>query len=159
MTSALTRVARDAAGPRSRYEDFEIGADLGSLDWVVEPANVEGLLANDAEAHEWYVDTSPFGGAIVPPMAIYPPVRILFTRRYNVRGLFYWFEATFHRPIIFGETVVITGRIVDKWIKRDREYVKYEAEGTAADGEVIFQTRRTHVLDYIKRSAPRDGEI
>ncbi|MBI4578604.1 MAG: hypothetical protein HY718_02820, partial [Planctomycetes bacterium] len=78
--------------------------------------------------------------------------------KYNVRGLFYIFESEFIRPILFGEEITITGRICDKWIRRDREYVKYEAEGRDASGAVVFRTARTHVLDYLPRTVPRSGE-
>lgn len=157
MAAPLTRVEKDAGGRRTSYEEIEVGADLGSVEWSVSAEGVQGLLENDDEQHEWYVDASPFGGPIVPPMATYPPVRILFTRKYNVRGLFFQFEHEFIRPMFYGQKVTITGRVVDKWIKRDREYVKYEAEGRNEAGELLFRTRRAHVLDYIKRSAPRAG--
>ncbi|HTE61652.1 MAG TPA: hypothetical protein VK631_14970, partial [Solirubrobacteraceae bacterium] len=117
-----------------------------------------GLLENDQDYHEWYVDSSPWGEPIVSPMATYPPVRILFTKKFNVRGVFYLFESEWHRPIHFGQVVTITGRIAEKWIKRDREYVKYEAEGRDENGELLFVTRRAHALDYITREAPRSGE-
>jgi acyl dehydratase len=152
------RVDRDGSGQRTRFEDIEVGADLGTLDWSVQPENVAGLQENDLDYHEWYVDSSPFGGAIVPPLATYPPVRVLFTRNYNLRGLFIEFESEFRRPIFFGERLTISGRVADKFIKRDREYVTYEAEGRDEKGEIVFTTRRTHVLDFLTRSVPRTAE-
>ncbi len=159
MTVAeLTRAERDGGGRRTTYEEIQIGAELGPMKFVVHPEDVKGLLENDDEAHEWYVQDSPWGGPIVPWMATYPPVRIMFTKKYNVRGLFYIFETEFIRPILFGEEITLTGHVVDKWIKRDREYVKYEAEGRDASGAAVFRTARAHVLDYIPRTAPRSGE-
>lgn len=161
MTSSAlgtTRVERDKSGPRTTYDDIEVGADLGTMEWTVEPENLAGLMENDQDYHEWYVESSPFGEPVVTPMATYPPVRILFTKKYNVRGVFYQYESEFLAPIHFGQKVIITGRVIDKWIKRDREYVKYEAEGCDEAGNVLFRTRRAHALDYIKRSAPREGE-
>lgn len=157
MPEQQTRVARDGRGPRVTYEDLEVGADLGTLEWSVTAESVAGLRANDQDDHEWYVGDSPFGGPVVPPMATYPPVRILFSRRYNLRGLFYRFESHFHRPIRFGQVVTITGIVAEKYVKRDREYVTYEAEGRDPDGQLLFTTRRTHVLDFIPASAPRQG--
>jgi hypothetical protein len=154
----LTRVERDASGPRTTYDDIEVGADLGTLVWSVEYSNVEGLAENDLDFHEWYVESSPWGPPVVTPMATYPPVRVLFTKKFNVRGVFYEYESEFHRPIHYGQKVIITGRVVDKWIKRDREYVKYEAEGRAEDGTLLFTTRRAHALDYLPRTVPRAGE-
>jgi hypothetical protein len=155
---ALTRVERDGRGLRTTFEEFEVGASLGEFRWSIEPANAAGLIDNDQDAHPWYVGESPFGGPIVPPMATYPPVRILFTRNYNVRGLFYHFESEFREPIPYGEDIIVTGHISDKWISRDREYVAYEAEGRLESGLLLFSTRRAHVLDFIKRTVPRGGE-
>ena len=157
MATPITRVESDGGGRRTTYEEIEVGADLGQIDWSVSAEAVKGLLQNDDDHHEWYVDSSPFGSGIVPPMATYPPVRILFTRKYNVRGLFYWFEHECVRPLFYGQKVSITGRIIEKWIKRDREYVKYEAEGRDEAGKLLFRTRRAHVLDFIPRTAPRAG--
>jgi hypothetical protein len=82
----------------------------------------------------------------------------MFTKKYNVRGLFYIFESDFIRPIFFGEHITLTGRVTKKWIKRDREYVQYEAEGRDASGAIVFRTVRAHALDYLPRSLPRAGE-
>ena len=158
QTDGLTRVERDASGLRTTYEEIEVGADLGRMEWTVGPENVAGLMENDQDYHEWYAESSPWGEPVVTPMATYPPVRILFTKKYNVRGVFYEYESEFIRPIHYGQKVIITGRVVDKWIKRDREYVRYEAEGRSEDGELLFRTRRAHALDYIKRTVPRSGE-
>ena len=155
---ALTRVERDGRGRRTTFEEFEVGASLGEFRWSIQPSNAAGLIDNDQDAHPWYVGDSPFGRPVVPPMATYPPVRILFTRNYNVRGLFYHFESEFLEPIPYGEDIIVTGHISDKWIKRDREYVAYEAEGRLESGLLLFSTRRAHVLDFIKRTVPRGGE-
>jgi hypothetical protein len=157
-TAGLTRVERDAGGRRTTFEEIEVGADLGTMDFVVQPEDVQGMLQNDDEAHEWYLGDSPWGAPIVPWMATYPPVRIMFTKKYNVRGLFYIFESDFIRPIFFGEHITLTGRVTKKWIKRDREYVQYEAEGRDASGAIVFRTVRAHALDYLPRSLPRAGE-
>lgn len=157
--SQQSRVEWDANGARrTPYEEIEVGADLGTMTWMVQPDNIAGLLANDQDYHEWYVESSPFGEPVVSPMATYPPVRILFTKKYNVRGVFFRYESEFHAPIHFGQKVFIGGRVSGKWIKREREYVCYEAEGRAEDGTVLFSTRRTHALDYIPRTAPREGK-
>jgi len=47
--------------------------------------------------------------------------------------------------------------IVDKFVKKDREFVVYEAVGRDASGTVLFRSRRTHLLDFINRSAPCEG--
>jgi hypothetical protein len=158
MVDQQTRVREDGSGLRTTFEEIEVGKDLGSLVWSVTPEAVAGLLENDDDHHEWYTGPSPWGPPIVPPLATYPPVRMLVTRTYNVRGLFYEYDSEFFKPMFYGEPITITGRIADKWVKRDREYFAYEAEGRDASGELLFRTRRAHVLDFITRDVPRDGK-
>lgn len=156
--AAPTRVERDGRGPRTTYEELEVGASLGELEWCIQPENAQGLMDNDQDYHPWYLGESPWGRPIIPPMATYPPVRILFTRRYNVRGLFYQFDSELIEPLHYGDKITITGRIADKWVRREREYVAYEAEGRSDTGTLLFSTRRAHVLDYLQRTVPRGGE-
>ncbi len=152
------RVATDARGPRTSYEDIQVGADLGTTPWSVSSEQIAAICESDDDYHEWYTVGSPFGGVIAPVLIAYPPVRLLFSRAYNVRGLFYELTLDNLDPIRPGKAMFVSGRVVDKWIKRDREYVAYEGECIDEDGLVIFRTRRAHVLDYIPRTAPRSGE-
>jgi hypothetical protein len=155
---AEVRVKSDARGDRTSYDEIVVGEDLGSIDWIVHEADVAGMLENDDDYHEWYTVSSPFGEPVVPQMFTYPPVRVLFAKKYNIRGLFYLFETDYVKPIPYDREIVITARIADKWIKRNREYVVYEAEGRLKDdGELLFRTRRGHALDFITIDKPREG--
>ena len=48
--------------------------------------------------------------------------------------------------------------MVDKYVRKEREFIVYEAEAKDPEGHVIFRTRRTHVLDMVERSAERQGK-
>lgn len=156
MTSQQ-RVARDESGERTRYEDIEVGADLGTMEWRFTRDSIDRICESDDDFHEWYSVDSPWGGVIAPSLISYPPVRMLFTRRYNVRGLFYGYEMESFAPLKPDTTYLLAGRICDKWIKRDREYVQYEATCTDPDGKLMFRTRRAHALDYLTRDTPKEG--
>jgi hypothetical protein len=56
-----------------------------------------------------------------------------------------------------GQKIKVIGSIVDKYIKSDREFVVYQSEGRDLSGQLLFRTKRTHVLDFIERTAPRSG--
>jgi hypothetical protein len=86
-----------------------------------------------------------------------PPVRFLFSDKYNIRGLLVGFECEHLSPIRLDKKMIVSGRVVDKYVKRNREYFVVEARCVDEDGLEIFRTRRTHVLDYIPRTAPREG--
>ncbi len=155
--TARKRVARDAGGERTRYEDIAIGEDLGSIEWSFDEAAIARICDSDDDFHEWYAVESPYGGIIAPVLIGYPPVRMLFSRRYNVRGLFYWHEAENFAPLKPNVKYTIRGRICDKWIKREREFVQYEATCYDPQGNKVFHTRRAHALDYLTRDVPKDG--
>lgn len=156
-TASRQRIARDAAGDRTRYEDIVVGDDLGSTEWTFDESAIARICESDDDFHEWYSVDSPYGGPIAPVLIGYPPVRLLFSRAYNVRGLFYWYEVENFAPLKPNVTYTIRGRIADKWIKRDREYVQYEATCYDPMGNKVFHTRRTHALDYLTRDAPKSG--
>jgi hypothetical protein len=40
---------------------------------------------------------------------------------------------------------------------RGREHVEFESIGRDEAGQILFKTRRTHVLDLADRNAPRQG--
>ena len=155
--STAKRVARDAAGGRTRYEDIAIGDDLGTMEWSFDEAAIRGICESDDDFHEWYAVESPYGGVITPVLISYPPVRLLFSRKFNVRGLFYWFEMENYAPLKPNVTYTISGRICDKWIKRNREYVQYEATCYGPQGQKVFYTRRAHALDYLTRDVPKEA--
>lgn len=156
--STQDRVAYDARGPRTTYDELVVGDSLGTMEWIVQRENVDGLIINDQDFQECYEQPGMFDAAVVPPLATYPPVRMLFTRRFNVRGVFYRFTSEFVRPIRYGERIRISGSITDKYIRRNREYVTYEAVGIDDDDQVVFRTSRTHALDFITRDHPRAGK-
>lgn len=157
MSTVKARVAEDNKGRRATYEEIEVGTTLGEMDWVVTDEMIDLQCEMDMDYDEWYFVASPWGGRIAPPQVQYRPPRWLLSRKYNVRGLFYKWEMENVRPILPGITLRVTCSVVDKYIKNEREFVVYEAEAVDPQGEVVFRTRRTHVLDFVERSAPRSG--
>lgn len=154
----VARVARDERGERTAYESIEIGQDLGSLEWVVTPELVDKQCAMDGDYDPFYaLETEPFGGPVAPPQISYRPPRWLFSRMFNVRGVFYRWDMENIAPIRLGTTVTVQAKITNKWIKGEREFVEFEATGSDPEGKLLFRTRRVHVLDVLKRTAPRGG--
>jgi hypothetical protein len=151
-TEALLLAEAGGDRPQTTFEDIEVGDELGSMEVRFTRKSAEGLIASDGEHDSWYEPLSEGGGGVIPCLATYPPVRALFGQRFHIRGYMTAYTGEFLRPIEHGATLTITGRIVGKWIKRQRAYVQYEAEGIDADGVVYFRTTRTHTLDYLAES-------
>ena len=157
MDSAATRVAEDAHGPRATYEQIEVGTILGETDWMVTDEMIDLQCEMDQDYDPWYSVSSPWGTRIAPPQIQYRPPRWLLSRTYNVRGLFYKWEMENCKPILPNVTLHVVCRLVDKYVKNEREFIVYEAEATDPQGATVFRTRRTHVLDALERKAPRAG--
>jgi len=157
MAEDVTRVAEDEHGKRATYEDIEVGHSLGSIEWTVTTDMIDRQCEVDADYHFWYSIESPWGARIAPPQLSYRPPRWLLSRTYNVRGVFYKWELENIRPLRPGITLTVSGTIVAKYIKNEREFIVYEAEASEPDGTLVFRTRRTHVLDVVERTAPRGG--
>lgn len=155
----ITRVDFDEKGKRTHYEDIEVGLYMGEMDWVIEPDMVTKQCQVDDDYNEFYMrDDTVFGGRIVPPQIAYRPPRWLVSRNYNIRGVFYKWEFENVRPMKPGQKMKISGYVTDKWIKNNKEFVQYDAQGVDEEGNVLFTTRRVHALDVIDRDAPRAGE-
>jgi len=154
---AKARIARDQRGERTAFEEIEVGADLGSREWIVTEEMIDHHCEIDEDYHEWFSVDSPFGGRIAPPLISYPPARFLIATKYNIRGLLTAYECEHFNPIRPNKKMIVTGQVVDKFTKREREYFTIEAECVDEDGLKIFRTRRTHLLDVISRTAPREG--
>ena len=156
--ASRVRVEHDAQGKRASYDEIEVGTVLGEMDWAVTEEMIEQQCRMDLDYDEWYSLESPWSGRIAPPQISYRPPRWLLSRKYNVRGLFYRWKMENVRPIRLNETLHITCRITDKYVKNDREFIVYNAEAKDARGEIVFRTERIHVLDALERSAPRAGQ-
>lgn len=158
MAQDRVRIAEDEKGKRATFEDIEVGRSLGELEWTVTDEMIDTQCEMDGDFHPWFFLDSPWGGRIAPPQVSYRPPRWLLSRNYNVRGLFVGWEMENLKPIEANVVLRVRGTIVDKYVKNEREFVVYEAEAVDPRGEVVFRTRRTHVLDVIERTVERSGK-
>ena len=156
MNLPQARVLEDSQGRRATFEDIEVGHSLGEIEWKITDDLIDLQCQLDQDFDALYFPQG--GGArIAPPQITYRPPRWLFSRAYNVRGLFVRWESESFRAIESNTTLKVSGSIVEKFVKKEREFVVYQAEGRDVAGNLVFRTRRTHVLDFVERSAPRAG--
>jgi hypothetical protein len=60
----------------------------------------------------------------------------------------YEYHAKHHSPAYAGEKVVVTGHIVDKYVKRGRPYLWYYLEVRTSDGRLVTTYNDLTVLRY-----------
>jgi acyl dehydratase len=157
MTQTLgqVRIASDRFGPRTTFEELEIGKDLGTEEFLVTQAQIDQVCDRLEDHHPYYEVNSPFGGTVAPVSMTYLITRALFSQTYSVRGLFYKWAVDCMQPVRPGVRHTVTGTLTNKWVKNEREFVAYESVCKDEKGNVIFTTQRAHVLDFIKRTAPK----
>ncbi|MDQ1515872.1 MAG: hypothetical protein QOE80_1702 [Actinomycetota bacterium] len=105
----------------------------------------EGWLMNT-----WYGEgESPFGGAIVPPMLVSHfvlSVQFDHTKPFAIGSIHTFHDSEIIEPIPVGATVRIHTRAIDKFVKRDRRYVRHEVTVTDAETGTRYLTETRDIL-------------
>jgi acyl dehydratase len=87
----------------------------------------EGWLMN-----KWYIDgESPFGKAVVPPLLVSHfvlSVQFDHTKPFAIGSVHTFHDSEIFEPIPVGATVRITTKAIEKFVKRERRYVRHEVE-------------------------------
>lgn len=107
----------------------------------------EGWLMNFGQVE----GESPFGGAIVPPMLVSHfalSVHFDSSKPFAIGTIHTFHDSQLFAPIPVGATVRIHTRAIDKFVKRERRYVRHEVTVTdASDGTLYF----TEIRDQLSR--------
>ena len=95
----------------------------------------------------WYVPgESPFGNAIVPPLLVSHfvlSVQFDHTKPFAIGSIHTFHDSEIVEPIPVGAKVRITTRAIEKFVKRDRRYVRHEVRVTdTGDGRLYFREIR-----------------
>ncbi len=131
------------------FENVEIPEELGPLDVTVDDHKVKAFAFTQDDYLPWYFDQSPFGRRIGHASVLANDLlNVYYTKydRHSVVGLHAEEELTFHSPVFVDETVRITGRYVEKFVRRGKGYVVMKAEARAADGRLLVSHRGVEVM-------------
>jgi acyl dehydratase len=128
----------------TRERDKYVGQYYGEQHVDITP----GMVAHYADAvqdhNSWYFGESPFGGAVAPALILHSEVYRTVDWYLSYFGnLHARQEFEFFHPIIVGETVTTRRQIVDRYAKRDREYLVMEVGIYGSDGRLLNRGR-TH---------------
>ena len=125
--------------------EITVGMDLGAHEYEISPELIAGYASGVDDRNAWYSGASPFGGPVAPALILHSEV-YRFGRWYlpNVWGnLHAKQEWELFAPIMTGERVVTRAMIVDRYVKRQRDYVVNEVQVFGADGR-LRKRGRTH---------------
>jgi len=136
---------------RTGTDDVYVGRDYGARQTDVTPDLVRHYAESVGDQNPWYFGDSPFGGPVAPGLVLHSEVyRDLSWYLPNIYGNLHTKQEweLFH-PIMVGDTVTTRSLIVDRYIKRDREYVVKEVTCFGPDGRILHRgrTHQSFLLD------------
>jgi len=140
-----TPLRRSIMRPFHNPNGVFVGRDVGGNEYVVAPQAIERFGDGTGDRHEWYRDTSPFGGPVAPALLFHSEV--YSNLGWYLPNLFGNLHARqeweiFH-PIAVGETVRTRSTVVERYRKRNRDYVVNEVLVTDREGRWMSRSR-TH---------------
>src|SRR3984885_1211882 len=126
-------------------KEVHVGRDFGGITWDITPEFVAKYIAGTGDDNPWYRGDSPLGGPIAPALVLYDAVyRTLGWYLPNIFGnLHTRQEWELLAPVKVGERLTTRSVIVDRYVKRDREYVVNEVLVNNASGQIVSRSR-TH---------------
>lgn len=139
-------------------KEIYVGRDFGGTEYEITPDVIENYIAATGDDHPWYRGKSPLGYPIAPALVVHSAVFRTFDWYLpNVFGnLHARQEWEGFSPIRVGETLHSRSVVIERYTKRDREYVVNEVLLFGADGRVV-QRSRTHQSFLIAQDAGGGG--
>lgn len=128
---------------KSDFESIPVGLDFGTLEMALDEDTVNDRM----ELVQWGAKELVEKLHMAPPgMTISQHARMKFMKFPDLRAsIWAKSEHEFLKPMKVGSKVSIRGKIVDKYVKRDRNYVVSEFETVDESGEVLMRSRETSV--------------
>lgn len=137
-----------------------VGRDMGGREVEITAEMVARFIAGTGDRNPWYRGGSPLGGALAPALILHSEVyRDLGWYLPNTYGnLHARQEWEVFAPVMVGEGLRTRSLIVDRFLKRDREYVVNEVLVFGASGRLISRSR-THQSFLIPNERKTEGFV
>jgi len=134
--------------------DVYVGRDMGGREYTITPEMVRLYETGTEDHHVWYGGASPWDGPAAPALLFHSEVyRDLSWYLPNIIGnLHARQEWELFHPMMIGETVRTRSTVVERYAKRNRDYIVNEVLITGSDGRWL-QRSRTH-QSFLMESPP-----
>jgi acyl dehydratase len=136
-----------------------VGRDYGGETSDITPELIANYIAGTGDDNEWYREKSPLGGPVAPALimnsAVYRTVEWYLSLYGNLHARQEW---DLFAPVQIGERLTTRSVIVDRYIKRDREYLVNEVVVGNASGQIMSRSR-THQSFLLDANKPREGFV
>ena len=133
-----------------RFEDVNVGDELGPVKHHVTESMIREYAEATGDMQPWHTrGAPPYAGVIGHPM-----MATIFSTRLLGRsgidrpsgGIHAKHEYEFHGAVRAGQTVVTTGRIIEKYERRGRKYVVCESLTVDESGRPIARCKYTQAM-------------
>jgi acyl dehydratase len=134
-----------------------VGRDYGTSEHEITPERVATYIQGTGDDNPWYRGDSPLGGPVAPALiihsAVYKDTHWYLPKIFgNLHARQEWENFA---PVMVGDTLRARRMIVDRYLKRDREYVVCEVIVTNSAGLIVSRSR-TH-QSFIPESIQTEG--
>ena len=117
--------------PQLEYDKLQIGEELGSYEYLLTQEMLDSFRASVEDPD-----------AAFPTIAVkHDATALSMCYEDNIGGVNAGNEMEFHNPPIPGKKVKVTGRIHDKYSRRDKPYLVIEATAVDEDGRLLEKMR------------------
>ena len=125
--------------------DVYVGRYMGERVVEITPELVDQYSDAVDDHNRWYSGESPFGGAVAPALLLHSEV--YRTLSWYLPGIYGNLHARqewdLFQPVMVGDRITTRSLVIDRYIKRDREYVVNEVTCSGEDGRPLNRGR-TH---------------
>ncbi len=136
----------------TQTDEKYVGRYYGERRIEITPELVAHYARAVQDQNPWYFGDSPFGGPVAPALILHSEVYHTIDWYLSYFGnLHARQEFEFFAPIMVGDTVTARRQIVERYLKRDREYVVMEVGCYDDDGRLLNRGR-TH-QSFVNKSA------
>ena len=127
-----------------RYDEVTVGDVYPPepLTFDISATVVEGFLSATGNQSALY---APGRGRAPSMVASVYLIDLLMARRSPPGGIHAKQAIRFHRAVQVGETLSIQGRVVEKYVRKERPYVVSTFEARGADGTLVSSGRITSI--------------
>ena len=145
--------------PIFENDERYVGRDYGSFEYPITPELIATYIAGTGDDNPWYRGDSPLGGPVAPALilhsAVYKTLEWYLPKIYgNLHARQEW---EIFAPVMLGDTLRTHLMIVERYLKRDREYVVNEVIVTNSAGLIVSRSR-TH-QSFLLPSQKAEGFI
>lgn len=134
---------------RLSFQSASIGEVIGPVPLTVDDHFIKGFAFAVDDWSRPYFSAAGECGPLAHSSAVAKKLLHLFACRYDPQDLQsvhvkedIWFDA----PVRSGETVALTGRYVEKYVRKGRPTVVFESEACDAGGQVLVRQRSVEIV-------------